>query len=755
MKDKRTNATESKNPKSGTIAKKVRTKMNGSTIYFVGFIVLYLILFLLYKDKLLFTPDFGESDAYHLNLSYKYLLADSYKHNQLPFWTEKLQGGFPLVAEGQVGAFYLLNYIFLRFFPFVFGFNLLFITALFIFSIGAYFLLREWKVPSLLSFLLSLNATFNATIILRLVHLNVLQTISWMPLLFFCYLRFINTKNKLFAVCSSLIISQIIFAGHIPVAYLVILGFVSWFTGMFYFSYKKQFKLFFYNVLFLAITTIVGFCLTLPQLISMWELTKMSFRSVNLDFMSATSYSMIFKDFLTFINPYALGNPTLATYTKTLDQGIFWESTPYMGIVFFTLFIVSFVISLSRKILFKNKLLLLSIGLVFIYVLLALGRNSPVYFIFFYPPFNMFRTQARYLILVSFFIFIFTSLSLKNLFINSNKAKVVLYILLVINLADLVLFGANYHLFIAKDKVLAKPATVTKISNDYNYVTAGQPFIWNEEILYKLGWKNDKAVDLYLFMKNFLYPNSNLLFGKSVYEINTGGFVLKRQSILRGLIKNAYISTSDEDKYKLFITPRVHNLLNLLNIRYMVTPGIVSQDDFRRIAHVEKNKIPVNVYEVISLKHDITYVPETTTQFKYIEQFEKEIINNKSLVKNALVEDKAAVIVKNNPHIKLKSEVTNERYLKMNSQAQDKTFVVVKKNYYPSWKVLINEQEVKTYPVNVAHIGFFVPRGKSTIEVFYDISNIIRGLFIGIVVFIGYCFGLRKNKLQFMKTISP
>ena len=64
-------------------------------------IVTYVLFFLLLRGKLLFTPDFDRSDAFHLNISLKYYLAQVLKQNQLPFWTNLLQGGFPFLPRGK------------------------------------------------------------------------------------------------------------------------------------------------------------------------------------------------------------------------------------------------------------------------------------------------------------------------------------------------------------------------------------------------------------------------------------------------------------------------------------------------------------------------------------------------------------------------------------------------------------------------------------------------------------------------------
>ena len=80
-----------KKPNDGTIAEK-RTSRRSNFICIVLIILAYLAFFFLMRDKLLFTPYFGESDAYHFNLSLKHFLSQNLKNNTLPFWTNQLSG---------------------------------------------------------------------------------------------------------------------------------------------------------------------------------------------------------------------------------------------------------------------------------------------------------------------------------------------------------------------------------------------------------------------------------------------------------------------------------------------------------------------------------------------------------------------------------------------------------------------------------------------------------------------------------------
>jgi hypothetical protein len=60
---------------------------------------------------ILTTPDYGLSDVWHFNYPLKFLLSESLKSGKFPLWTDFVGNGFPIAAEGQIGAFSPINWI--------------------------------------------------------------------------------------------------------------------------------------------------------------------------------------------------------------------------------------------------------------------------------------------------------------------------------------------------------------------------------------------------------------------------------------------------------------------------------------------------------------------------------------------------------------------------------------------------------------------------------------------------------------------
>src|SRR3989338_8359357 len=66
---------------------------------------------------------------------------------RLPWWTTRIHCGFPLLAEGQIGAFYPLNLLFLFFLPLKWAYNY---EILFQYVLGALFFFFFMCPPQIL-----------------------------------------------------------------------------------------------------------------------------------------------------------------------------------------------------------------------------------------------------------------------------------------------------------------------------------------------------------------------------------------------------------------------------------------------------------------------------------------------------------------------------------------------------------------------------------------------------------------------------
>ncbi|MBI4973795.1 YfhO family protein [Candidatus Roizmanbacteria bacterium] len=687
-------------------------------------IVTYVLFFLLLRGKLLFTPDFDRSDSFHLNISLKYYLAQILRQNQLPFWTNLLQGGFPLFAEGQIGALFLPNILFLRFLDFVSAYNALFIFALFSLTLGMYVLLRSLSISKFLALLYGFIFTFCGAISFRWVHLNVLQTLSFAPLLFWSVLMWHRVRQDRYAFLSVLFSSQILYAGHMQIAFIVYLALSLWYFFILvieHTDFKKVISPYF-RFLFLLIAAVI---IALPQIIPTLQLTRYSTRGVMGGYQYATQYSMPGNHLASFISPYLYGNPKFGTYPEfPSSSGVFWENTPYTGELLFILLCTIYLYLIVRKktTIQINLYFLLSI----LFILLSLGKNSPLYFIYDIFPFNVFRTPAKYLLMSVFFLIIGASLITQRLFETIQKPiiKIFVCLLLFSNVLILIYTSTTYHIFIDSKKVLNPPIISQRLNSHDTYLTFGFDRLWHDYFA-KNGWKASKDIDKYLSMNNFLIPNSNLLYGRRSFDINTGGLRLRRVDYFIDHIGEALFATDSA----LLSSPQAKNLLEIANIN-----SIISSKPFTSIIFSNVEKISENNTSVFLGKNTVDslpyYIPHIGRPIQYLDDFIG--LNKGGLVSTGevVLEGYKKFTQDSQDHIDTFTETGNQ--LKLNTSFPQDTYVVLRRNWYPEWRLEIDGKPATIFQTNLIHIGVLIPKGNHKVTLSYVPLFFYQGIIIAI-----------------------
>lgn len=707
--------------------------------YILLIVVFYFIIFFSLKDKLLFNPDFGLSDTYHgLGAPVKYYLSQQLKQGKIPFWSDKWLGGFPFFSEWQVGSLHIPNLIFLKFFSFANGYNLTLISAFFFLSLGFYLILREFKVNSLLSLLISLNFALNGANSFRLSHANILQTFSLAPLLIFIMIKYLKEKKKRYLILFPFILSQMILAGFVQITFIAVLG-LYLFVALFLTTFQKQ-KLVKIISVFLLISILIGIALglSMPQILPSLQLGQMSIRKLQLDFSLTTEFPLQFKNLIAFVKPFAFGNPKYGTYPPfSADWGIFWEDTPYIGMIPALLLLFA----LSTIILNKNKMkkfILANMLAAFLFILLALGKNSPLYFLFEIPPFNFFRTQSRFLIMANFFIFFILALSLDFIYKRTHVIfKTLIGLFLFVNLAHLLWLNKDYHLFIDAKKYLAVPALAKKIEAKHAYLTLGQEKEWNE-IFLKRGWAKKKDVENYLFFKNFLFPNSNLYFNQRVFDIYNGaGFKPARQEYLKTLL----ITSLEIEKEKVVATKKALNLMKLLDVRYLILPMQTRGKDLKKLDEAKFGSAKIFLSEYNSAgdaANPIFYIPEKIESIQTLNEFYSLFLKDRDFTDEAVIENLTQSEPTNkNFQIKVQIKSLNDEYLKIVGNANRSGMIVIRKNYYPGWEAYLDGKKVAKWRANLVHTAVRFPKGRHVLELKYENRLFQIGMLISLASFIG------------------
>lgn len=356
--------------------------------------------FLFYPE--LFLARSGALTADHIVQHYPWavLLAQSLRQGTLPFWTPLVQCGFPLVAEGQVGAFYLPNLILYSLLPIQWAYSYSSALHFLIAGWGTYAYTRQMKLIPIAAFISAFIYLFGTSYGGAYYNITSLKTLAWFPWMLYLFERFYHTQKVRYIIVLGLLSSLSILAGYLQVAV----------SALFIFSLYALFRLFiFFDPEFMQIrdrilkligfvfSLILGILISLPQLLLTFHLAMLSNRAL-----AEEAYAYVGS-----LSPGALG-----TLVFPLLQGLFRGNSLYLGV--FSIFLIFFSIFAFKNANEKRFFYLWGL-LSLVSLLWALGQWSPLYVGFVkLTHFYSFRTPAKFLIFICFGLSVFCGIGFQK-----------------------------------------------------------------------------------------------------------------------------------------------------------------------------------------------------------------------------------------------------------------------------------------------------------------------------------------------------
>lgn len=335
----------------------------------------------------------------------KLLLIQYIKSGILPLWNPFIFMGFPFLADIQVGTFYIPDFLIFSLFNGFQAHNISVLFHLMFAAIGIYFLTFKNSKSRITSIALSLMMVLSGSFLARIVYLNFLEVISFIP-----WLLILADREKPRYLLMILLWTLMILAGH-PIAlfYSLIIIF-----GFYCFTKLKQLPA-------LTLSFVVGLFVSAVQLIPFWELKGESVRSA-LDYAQFTQGSLHWSDLSNLIFPSLPG------------EVIYFDHYIYMGGIPFLLFVIGgfFIPKLTKK---HRQIYVCGLILFVSGVLLSLGGSLPELAKITYnlPVFNLLRVPVRYFILAHFGIFMGLIAFTHYLVRKKPRSGVIIMSLLIIN----------------------------------------------------------------------------------------------------------------------------------------------------------------------------------------------------------------------------------------------------------------------------------------------------------------------------------
>ena len=339
-------------------------------------------------------------------MSLNYPLKDWYRelliNNQLPFWTSLVGNGYPVFAEGQIGALYPPHLLLFRFLPTLLAFNLNLFLHFLLAALGTFVFCRiSLKLSSLASILAGLAYSFSGFFFTHLHQVNIILVVSYLPLVFLAIERIVKSQKFLWAFILALTLAFQILAGYVQLVFYTSLAGLLFFVLLEFIpqaasEQKRSFKK---ALLLIVLAFILGFGLASVQLLSTWELTNFSVRAEGLSLEAAAEWDWPLWALSLFINPLAydiyLPTPDFHPIKDALNLNVLYG---YIGIIPILLVIWAIIARIRKR--FVMIFLILLFGA----FLFGMGRSTQLFTIFWevIPGMKFFRQPVKILFLIEF-----------------------------------------------------------------------------------------------------------------------------------------------------------------------------------------------------------------------------------------------------------------------------------------------------------------------------------------------------------------
>lgn len=333
-------------------------------------------------------------------------MVESIKGGVFPFWNSYIVCGNPFFATLQAGVFYPIHFLFYLL-SFDLAFNLTIIIHYPLAFIFTYLLCRELKMSFTASVISGLSFAYSGYMLSVLHMPSSLAAATWLPLVILFFRRALYSIG-FWKIGQNLILTSVfmvlMYLGGEPTILFGTLLFILLY--LIYLSVRDK-RIYVKYYMFLFLSCLMFVAMSAVQLFPFAELAVHSSRRGGIPFKEASFWSLAPERLISFIIPYFFHSGT------SLLESSDWLKSCYMGTI--TMFLALFAL------LFVKKRRIIGLALLFS-LILAFGKYTPVYFLFFkfVPFFSSIRYPQKFLFITTFLFAILAGFGLDSL---SKKLK--------------------------------------------------------------------------------------------------------------------------------------------------------------------------------------------------------------------------------------------------------------------------------------------------------------------------------------------
>lgn len=707
---------------------------------FVFFTLFYYSNLFYPRLSVFFTPDLGRSDILH-TYSLLSIYSERLKNLQIPLWTNLLGTGVPLATSGMIDFSSLIRLITSYFFPHPVAFNLYFLLHCLLALFGMYLLGRYFKFSRFTCVFVAVIFSFSGFFIARITHSSVFSGAVFMPLVFLFSIRLLEKGRLQDGLVLAFFVNQQIFSGHIQFFFITLVGVLL--TSVFLIVVdNKNHHIKFKNFLYLILAILFGSLLAAIHILPMFEYKSYSVRNLGLDFEKATTNSLTPQFFLTLVYPFIFGNPANGSYQLYNNGGwdIFWEKMGYIGLIPLVFIFMAFFSRKTNPPYKKTVILLLIFSILF-----GLGKYSPLFFVYFFPPFNFFQIPARFILLITFSLSLLAGFGMEEFLKKKTRTVTIKTILLLLVFLPSWLIYLSYQLVIPVQEAIKPPAAYLVIQKKPGRIVqlgAGWPYL---QQLSRFGWQDPSY---YLFAKNSLDTDISAL-----YRIPQVGIyfslLTKRQNLIQNLLVNE--ARGDFNNLTASLNPLYKKILNIASTRFLISPFKISDNRLillKTIIPNKKNWPSFYIYENL----------DVFPRFRLVNDYKKADNEETSLTifRQKGFNPKTTAVIENGPLKEFQkatikeiniSKDENEEII-LDIKVNNENILIMADSYVPGWQAFIDNKETKIYPANINQRAIIIPAGKHGVRFIYQPQSIRLGMKISLIAYIVWILLLIKTYLS-------
>jgi len=753
---------------------------NKKDIIFI--LVLIGITILFFAKALCADFAFGYGDLHRYFYPIRYFTASAIKAGIIPLWNPYLFAGIPNLAALQPAVFYpisILTYIF----PFFFGIKLFIIMHFILTAIFTYLLMKHFNASKTGALISAITYSFGGFLLSVVDMLTTLSAATWTPLIFLFYAKALTYKPNIYIILTGVFLGIQFLAGEPTQLYGTLIA-LTLFTIAKIWHQTSLIK----ALINLPLAGLISVGLFLFQILPFLEMVLLSTRTSGLKFTHATSLSLGPHELLNLILPYFTGN--------FIEKNHFWFGQSWLESIYSGILPLLFAF-IAIIFLRKERIVLFFAGIILIFILLSFGKLFPIYQILYQylPGFSMIRYPVKFFSFVAFGGSILAGFGYDYLItrIRHDGSKILtlfsIFILIYAAIFSIFFLNQQNAIFFLKKIYFPYSSDIqidTWANNlfvNFIIVCAISIFgilliflLFNQKIstsVFNFGIVGIIIIDLFLFgirinplisQKIYAYKSNALKFilqDKDCYRILLEPRTDKYFHIIRGdTLEDALIGVENSLVhnyglfYKIFdaqgyesltlndynqvlkiIKKGSGNLLNLLNIKYVISKFELRMKQLKKVYEDEAIKIYWNT----------TCFPRAFFVSKV-----KVINDRQELLKEMMHGDFNPV---EEVLLEEKFKIQNSKFKIQNSQAQiieyqpnkviitasslSHSILFLSDTYYPGWQAFIDGKKTKIYRANYTFRAINFPAGKHKVEFIYlPLSFLVGSIGSVITVFI-------------------